>query len=237
MFGKRLKWLLFSLALLLCLSASAQTQLTAQGVSNAQSPPQKQIETPLTYGLVVDCSMSLRAQLPLIIDTGKAIVSSNRPDDQTFLVRFTSTDKIEKAVPLTYNKAEVIEGLENIYTESGLTAIVAALRVSAEYLTQQNAGAEVNHRQALILITDGEDRAYKNGLNQLLALLREKKVRVYVFGLSAELKKNKGKKIYERAVAFLNSIANETGGRAFFPETRADVTKDTNEILRLLRQH
>lgn len=90
--------------------------------------------------------------------------------------------------------------------------------------------------KALILITDGEDRTDKTKLNGVLATLREKKVRVYVIGLSAELKSDKGNKTYERAVKFLKSIADATDGHAFFPETRDDFAKDTNELFRLMRQ-
>ncbi len=236
MFDRRFKRLRFLLAILLCLSASAQTRLIAQSESNAQSPTQKQVETPLTYGLVVDCSGSLRAQLSEIIAIGKYIVGDNRQDDATFLTQFVSTDKIEQTVPLTQNKAELIEGLDNIFSESGLTAITDALYLSAQYLVQQSPNVETTRRRALVLITDGEDSKNYYKLDKLLELLREKKVRVYVVGLSAHLKKDKGKKTYERAVAFLNSIANETGGRAVFPETRADLTKSTDEILKSLRQ-
>lgn len=236
MFAQRFKRLRFPLAILLCLSASAQTRLTAQSQSNAQSVPQKQIETALTYGLVVDCSGSLRVQLSEEIAIGKYIIGNNRQDDATFLTRFISTDKVDQMVPLTQNKAELIEGLDDIFSESGQTAIIDALYVSAEYLVQQSANAETTRRRALILITDGEDSKNHYKLDKLLELLREKKVRVYVVGLSAHLKKDKGKKTYERAVAFLNSIANETGGHAVFPEKRADLTKDSDEILKLLRQ-
>src|SRR6185369_11990728 len=52
-------------------------------------------EVPISYGLAVDTSGSLRSQLPTVIEAGKTIINSNRQGDETFLVRFISSDKIE----------------------------------------------------------------------------------------------------------------------------------------------
>ncbi len=235
------KTTVFLAAIVLYASLSyRQTRVMAQSDSRMQSATGEASETArLDYGLVIDCSISLRAQLPLMLDIGKTIVGGNRLNDKTFLVRFISTNKIETIVPLTNDKSEVIDGLENLYTESGLTAITDALRVSTQYLLAQqtaNVDASQTHGKALILITDGEERTDKAKINEVLATLHEKKVRVYVIGLSAELKNDKGNKTYARAVKFLKSIADATDGRAFFPETREDFTKDTNELFRLMRQ-
>lgn len=235
------KAVVFLTAIVLCASLSyRQTLVVAQSSSRGQNDAREARETTrLDYGLVIDCSMSLRAQLPFMIDIGKTIVNGNRLNDKTFLVRFISTNKIETIVPLTNDKSEIIDGLENLYVEGGLTAITDGLRVSTEYLlTQQTASVDASmaRSKALILITDGEDRTDKTKLNGVLATLREKKVRVYVIGLSAELKSDKGNKTYESAVKFLKSIADATDGHAFFPETRDDFAKDTNELFRLMRQ-
>jgi hypothetical protein len=52
-------------------------------------------EVPISYGLAVDTSGSLRSQLQAVIDAGKTIVNSNKTGDETFLARFISRDKIE----------------------------------------------------------------------------------------------------------------------------------------------
>ena len=51
-------------------------------------------EVPISYGLAVDTSGSLRSQLLSVIDAAKTIINSNRSGDETFLVRFISSDKI-----------------------------------------------------------------------------------------------------------------------------------------------
>src|SRR5712671_1043628 len=58
-------------------------------------------EVPISYGLAVDTSGSLRSQLQSVIDAGKTIVNSNKGGDETFLVRFISSDKIETVQDFT----------------------------------------------------------------------------------------------------------------------------------------
>src|SRR5215510_5566414 len=45
-------------------------------------------EVPLSYGLVIDSSGSMRSQINQILGAAGRIVLSNRPSDETFVVRF-----------------------------------------------------------------------------------------------------------------------------------------------------
>src|SRR5580765_358580 len=47
-----------------------------------------QSEIPTNYSLVVDNSGSLRRQIEKVIDAGKILVNSNRPADETMIIRF-----------------------------------------------------------------------------------------------------------------------------------------------------
>ncbi|HEX7957763.1 MAG TPA: hypothetical protein VF508_12505, partial [Pyrinomonadaceae bacterium] len=52
-------------------------------------------EVPITYGLVVDNSGSLRSQIGQVVEAAKTIVNSNKPGDETFVVRFIASDEIK----------------------------------------------------------------------------------------------------------------------------------------------
>jgi len=71
-------------------------------------------EVPISYGLAVDTSGSLRTQLTSVIDAGKTIVNANKPGDETFLIRFISSDKIETVQDFTANKDALIDGLDSL---------------------------------------------------------------------------------------------------------------------------
>lgn len=196
-------------------------------------------EVPINYGLAIDTSGSLRSQLQGVIDAGKSIINSNKPGDETFLVRFISSDKIETVQDFTPNKDLLIDGLDSLYVEGGQTAIIDAVYLTAEHIAQYKKGDDNDRRRrAMIVISDGEDRASFYSTDKLFARLREEDVQIYVIGFVRELDKEGGfirKSPRDKAVSLLNRLATETGGRAFFPESLSELPKIANEIVRDLR--
>lgn len=196
-------------------------------------------EVPVSYGLAVDNSGSLRSQLQSVIDAGKTIINSNKPGDETFLVRFISSDKIETMQDFTSNMELLLEGLDNMYIEGGQTAVIDAVYLSAERVAEYKKGDDNDRRRrALIVVTDGEDRISFYKQEQLFARLREADVQIYVIGFVNELERDGGfirKSSREKAVNLLNKLASETGGRAFFPQSISELPKIATEIVRDLR--
>jgi Ca-activated chloride channel homolog len=196
-------------------------------------------DVPISYGLAVDTSGSLRSQLQSVIDAGRSIINSNKPGDETFLVKFISSDKIETVQDFTANKELLTDGLDQLYVEGGQTAIIDAVYLSAEHVTDYRKGDQSDRRRrALIVITDGEDRNSFYKQEQLFARLREEDVQIFVIGFVSELDKEAGlirKSPREKAVALIKRLASETGGRAFFPESIAELPQIANEIVRDLR--
>ena len=196
-------------------------------------------EVPISYGLAVDTSGSLRSQLPTVIEAGKSIIGSNRSGDETFLVRFVGRDNIETVQDFTASKDLLMDGLDNMYVEGGQTAIIDAVYLSAEHVSEYKKGDDSDRRRrALIVITDGEDRNSFYNQEQLFARLREDDVQIFVIGFVNELDKEAGfirKSPRDKAVNLINKLAEETGGRAFFPESLSELPQIANEIIRDLR--
>jgi Ca-activated chloride channel family protein len=193
-------------------------------------------EVPISYGLAVDTSGSLRSQLQAVIDAGKTIVNSNKPGDETFLVRFISSDSIETVQDFTSSKDLIMDGLDELYIQGGQTAIIDAVYLTAEHVAEYKKGDDNDHRRrALIVITDGEDRSSFYSQEKLFARLREEDVQIYVIGFVRELDKDSGlirKSPREKAVNLINKLASETGGRAFLPESLSELPKIADEIVR-----
>ncbi len=196
-------------------------------------------EVPISYGLAVDTSASLRSQILSVIDAAKTIINSNKAGDETFLVRFISSDKIETAQDFTTNKELLMDALDNLYVEGGQTALIDAVYLSAEHVSEYRKGDETDRRRrALIVITDGEDRDSFYKQEQLFARLREEDVQIFVIGFINELDKDGGlirKSPRDKAVNLVNKLASETGGRAFFPESLSELPQIANEIIRDMR--
>ncbi len=197
-------------------------------------------EVPISYGLVIDNSGSLRAQLNQVIEASKTIINSNKAGDETFLVRFISSDKIEVLQDFTADANALMDALDNLFVEGGQTAVVDAVLLSAERVATYKKGNDANdrRRRALILVTDGEDRDSFYHEPELFARLREMDVQIYVIGFVNELDAQGGfirKSPKDKAVNLINKLATETGGRAFFPTSIAELPQIAQDITRDLR--
>ncbi len=193
-----------------------------------------QSEVPTNYSLVVDNSGSLRRQLDKVIEAGKILVNTNRPYDETLIIRFVSRDKISIEQDFTAKKDYLIDALDNFYIDGGQTAIRDAVYLAAEKISgyEKDKGNDDRKRRAMILVTDGEDRDSFYSEPQLFQMLRETDVQIFVIGFISDLDKESGfirKSDQSRAKTFLEKLANETGGKAYFPtgvEQLAGIAKD-----------
>lgn len=197
-------------------------------------------EVPISYGLAVDNSGSMRSQIDKVIEAAKEIVNSNKPGDETFLVRFIDSDKIETLQDFTPSKQALMDALDSMFIEGGQTAIVDAVYLSSEHVSRyKKSDFDDRRRRALILVTDGEERNSFYKKEQLFAKLREEDVQIFVIGFVNELDKDNGglirKSSREEAMNFMNRLAKETGGRAFYPKSLSELPSISNEIIRDLR--
>jgi Ca-activated chloride channel family protein len=197
-------------------------------------------EVPTNYAMVVDNSGSLRQQLDKVIEAGKIFVNTNRPDDETMIVRFVGREKISIEQPFTANKTDLNDALDNLFVEGGQTAIIDAVYLAVENVDEyeRSKKSDVTKRRALILVTDGEDRNSYYNEKQLFELLRESEVQIYVIGFVDELAKEGGfisSSPQAKAKSFLQRIATESGGKAYFPANAAELPNLAREISSELR--
>src|SRR5215212_8737924 len=94
-------------------------------------------EVPTNYSLVLDNSGSLRPQIDQVIEAGKILIGANKAQDETSIIRFISSDKIEIVEDFTKNKADLMDALDTkIYIEGGQTAITDAIYLAAQQVTK-----------------------------------------------------------------------------------------------------
>ncbi len=197
-------------------------------------------EVPTNYGLVIDNSGSLRQQLEKVIEASKILVNTNRPADETLIIRFVSRDKITIEQPFTSKKTDLNDALDNLYIEGGQTAIIDAIYLAAEKVSdyEKDRGKDDRKRRALIVVSDGEDRDSYYSEAQLFEMLKETDVQIFAVGFVNDLSKDGGfisKSPQGKAKSFLERLATETGGKAYFPNTTAELAGIAKEISSELR--
>lgn len=197
-------------------------------------------DVPINYGLVVDNSGSLRNQLEKVIEASKIIIGANKPQDEAFVVRFVSSDKVEVVQEFTSSKQDLNDAVDTFFPEGGATAIIDAVMLAAEKASEHEKGKrfEDKTRRALILITDGEDRESYYKVEELFKTLREADVQIYPIGFVNELSKDEGfikKSPRDKAIKLLERMAQETGGKAYFPKSVDELPAIANAINSELR--
>jgi hypothetical protein len=178
----------------------------------------------VSYGLVVDNSGSFRLLLDRIIAVVSDVVEENGPDDEAFLVSFVSTEKIVLRQEFTNSKSELHDAAQNMFIEGGQTAILDAVKSSADYLAA-NARSDTGRARAMVLVTDGEDRESRTKIEDVLKILKEQNIRVVVIAMSSE-------KIFTK---ILDRLVKETGGMMVTPKTKADLTAAAKEVSAAMR--
>jgi Ca-activated chloride channel homolog len=191
-------------------------------------------DRPVDYAVVIDTTGSFRKLLDAAVETARFLVSNNRDLDETFIERFISSDKIETIQEFTSDKTQLLKGLRTLYVEGGQSAVIDGVYEAASHTADYHP-ATPERRKALVLISDGEDRASYYTENQLVQLLREKDVQVFAIGIVAQLDdrpRSVGLDPKDKAEKLLTLIARETGGRVFFPKTTNELRQAASEIVR-----
>lgn len=192
-------------------------------------------ELPVSYGVLVDSSGSMREFYGLVVRTAGSIISGNGPNDETFLVQFVDSEKIEQTEDFTADRETLMKGLARMYIDGGQTAIIDAVYLSAKKVSERPAAGP--RRRALVLITDGEDRASVHKLEELHKLLRRTDVQIFSIGVGPKWPKDRVKLAKDKKAKLLLEVAQLTGGRAFFANDIADLRAAADEITRDLRAH
>ncbi len=191
----------------------------------------KHEDIPLSLGLVIDNSGSMRNKRQRVNSAALNFVRESNPEDETFIVDFD--DEAYLRQQFTASMADLVDALRDIDTR-GETALNDAIYVSLDHVKTGS-----RDKKALLVITDGEDNKSKYGINALLTHIRETKdVTIYAIGLLEDNDDRGGlfgKPPSKKAKDDLKQIAELTGGEAYFPKTVDEVADICKTIARDLR--
>ncbi|HKR21268.1 MAG TPA: VWA domain-containing protein [Pyrinomonadaceae bacterium] len=194
-------------------------------------------ERPVDLVIALDSSGSFRTLMPAALESARLMVVNRRPDDRIAIVRFVSRSIIEKMQEFTADGDTLLKAIDQFYVEKGQSAVIDALYISAQYVAEHN-NSNDNRRRVVAIITDGEDRSSYYKEEQLLKLLREQGVQVFILGVVYELEADaRFARPGSRAKAekLLTHVAEESGGRVLFPKDKTALVESTAQVIYDLR--
>ena len=174
-------------------------------------------------GIVIDNSGSMREKRAKVNQAALNLVRASNPQDEVFVVNFNDEYYLDQ--DFTNDLLKMKEALEKIDAKGG-TALYEAVVASGEHL-KRNARLE---KKVLFVVTDGEDNASRETLEQAVKQLQEENgPSVYAIGILGDEEHPK------RAKRALEIIAQRTGGLAFFPKTLDEVDEISRTVARDIR--
>jgi VWFA-related protein len=180
-------------------------------------------DIPVAMGIVIDNSGSMREKRAKVNQAALNLVRSSNPEDEVFVVNFNDEYYLDQ--DFTNDLLKLKEALEKIDAKGG-TALYEAVVASADHL-KRNAKLE---RKVLFVVTDGEDNASRETLEQAVKQLQEENgPSVYAIGVLGDEEHPK------RARRALEIITQRTGGLAFFPKTLDEVDSISRQIAHDIR--
>jgi VWFA-related protein len=181
------------------------------------------VDIPVAMGVVIDNSGSMREKRSKVNQAALNLVRSSNPRDEVFIVNFNDEQYLDQ--DFTHDLRKLKEALEKIDARGG-TALYDAVVASADHL-RHNARLE---KKVIFLVTDGEDNASSETLEQAVKLLQQEGgPSVYAIGILGDEDHPK------RAKKALQTIADRTGGIAFFPKTLDEVDNISRTIANDIR--
>lgn len=184
----------------------------------------KQEDSPVSVGLVVDHSGSMRRKIDDVVAAVKMFVASSNKEDELFVVNFNEnvTLGLPAAMQFTKRFEELTRAIANT-PASGQTALYDAIAVALERLQP-----DPREKKALIVISDGGDNASKLTLAEVLVLAERSNVVLYTLGIFEPTDP-------DRNPGALKRLAAATGGDAYFPATPAAIVTTADRIAREIR--
>jgi len=181
-------------------------------------------DIPVTVGLVIDNSGSMRPKRSDVIAAALAFARSSNPQDQMFVVNFNEKVSfgLPDNTPFTDQVAQLEVALSKI-AANGETALYDAVAAALEHLKQGN-----RDKKVLIVISDGGDNASKHKLTEIIALIGQPDATFYTIGIFDEQDSDRNPGVLKR-------LAKDTGGEAFLPESLKDVVPICERIAHDIR--
>jgi Ca-activated chloride channel homolog len=175
-------------------------------------------QQPIALSLLLDSSASMEEHLSTLQQAATNFVHRLKSNDIAQVIDFDSRVEIRQA--FTGNQPELDTAISQL-TAGGSTSLHNAIYIALKELRKVRAVNEEDvRRQALIVFSDGEDTSSLVAFDEVLDLAKRSETSIYAIALRGVDTQAKG---FREAEFVMRTLAQETGGRAFFPAKIEDL--------------
>lgn len=182
------------------------------------------VDTPVTVGLVIDISGSMRLKRRQVVTAGLAFARESNPHDQFFVVNFNNG--IYFGLPSALAFTDQLQTLRSaLYygKPAGQTALYDATAAALRHLEASN-----RDKRTLIIVSDGGDNVSRTSLEEVLSMAQASRATIYTVGLLDPDDRDVNPKV-------LQKLSSVTGGESLRPQTSEEVLAAFETICRDVR--
>ena len=183
-------------------------------------------DLPLRLGILIDTSNSVRDRFKFEQQAATEFVHSvmTAKRDKAMLVSFDSS--AEMVSDLVDQPNDIIKGINTLRPGGGTALYDAIFYACRDKLALDQ--PKYKFRRAIVVVTDGDDNFSHYTRDQALEMAQKAEVAVYAISTNVTRDETEGDRV-------LKYLANETGGRAYFPFKVEDLEQSFENIANELR--
>jgi Ca-activated chloride channel homolog len=182
-------------------------------------------DVPIDLILLIDTSSSMRDKMSIVHEAALGFLKTLRDGDRGAVVSFN--DHVAIAQALTTDNAALEAAVKSTIAH-GATALHNALYISLkEFGRSTQHGLDVR-RQAIAVLSDGEDTSSLVSFDDVLKVARATGVSIYAIRVQSEFATvranlDPNRRQFSESTYAMKTLAQETGGQAYFPEDITDL--------------
>lgn len=182
-------------------------------------------DAPVSLGVIFDVSGSMgKDKIAKAREALKHFIETSHDGDEYFLIGFNQRSQV--LLDRTRDSDALLTKLTYVQTK-GQTALYDACYLGVEKVTRGT-----HPKRALLIISDGQDNSSRYTFSELRRILKETDVLIYAIGITDSGNPN-GLDVVGQTI--LDELAGVSGGRAFFPDTAAEMNEIFERIAIELR--
>jgi Ca-activated chloride channel family protein len=177
-------------------------------------------QQPISLALLLDTSASMEERMGIAQEAAIGFARQLHKDDQAEVIDFDSQVRILS--PFTTDGAALEKAIRST-TPNGSTSHYNAIYISLKDLKKARAAsADDIRRQAIVLLSDGDDTSSLVEFDEVLDLAKRSETAIYAIGLrQGEI----GRREFKEAEFVLRQLSQETGGHVYFPNDVRELPK------------
>ena len=177
-------------------------------------------QQPISLALLLYTSASMEERMGIAQEAAVGFARQLHQNDQAEVIDFDSQVRILS--PFT-NDGPALEKAIRSTTANGSTSLYNAIYISLKDLKKAPAASSEDiRRQAIVLLSDGDDTSSLVEFDEVLDLAKRSETAIYAIGLrQGEV----GRREFKEAEFVLKQLAQETGGHVYFPNDARELPK------------